>query len=132
MSFRIVGNPGGGCVDYGGNPARGITVDACSGDLSNSQAGGSMREIRQALRRKQAQYAQLAREIAMLQEAEEKLREIAPLLADSDEEDDESALLGEVEDEVGSPAAKAAAAGAAPAGQTGPGKSNRPVALRWP
>jgi hypothetical protein len=96
-----------------------------------------MREIRQALRRKQAQYAQLGKEIAMLQEAEEKLREIAPLLGDSEEED-ESALLGEVEDEVGQasgPAAKTAAAaagGAAPAGQTGSGKPTRPVALRWP
>lgn len=97
-----------------------------------------MREIRQALRRKQAQYAQLAKEIALLQEAEEKLRQIAPLLGDSDEEDDESALLVEVEDEVGqsgAPAAKAASAaagGTAPAAQPGPGKSGRPVALRWP
>jgi hypothetical protein len=127
----------GNRLDYAGNPAGVITVDAHSTDLSNSQAGGPMREIRQALRRKQAQYAQLAKEIALLQEAEEKLREIAPLLGDSDE-DDESALLVEVEDELGQAggpavkAASAAAGGAAPANQPGSGKSNRPVALRWP
>jgi hypothetical protein len=125
--------------DYASNPCTGITVDGHRIALSNSHTGGPMREIRQALRRKQAQYAQLAKEIAMLQEAEVKLREIAPLLADSDEEeDDENALLGEVEDEVGqsgAPAAKAASAaagGVAPAAQPSPGKAGRPVALRWP
>ncbi len=46
-----------------------------------------MQQIGQAIKRKQAQLAKLAREIELLRQAEEKLREIAPLLAEGDEEE---------------------------------------------
>jgi type IV secretory pathway VirD2 relaxase len=57
-----------------------------------------MKDIHEVLRRKQAQYAQLGKQIEMLQQAAEKLREVAPLLAETDAEDD-SAVLAEVDDE---------------------------------
>jgi prefoldin subunit 5 len=53
-----------------------------------------MQQIRQVIKRKQSQLAQLTKEIDLLQQAEEKLREIAPLLAEGDE--DEGSLLVEV------------------------------------
>lgn len=83
-----------------------------------------MKDIHEVLRRKQAKYAQLGKQIEMLQQAAEKLREVAPLLADT--EDDEAAVLSEVDEQ---PAAKAAtaAAGAAPA----PAKP-KGAAPRWP
>jgi hypothetical protein len=56
-----------------------------------------MKDIHEVLRRKQAQYTQLGKQIEMLQQAAEKLREVAPLLAETDNEDD-SAVLAEVED----------------------------------
>ena len=56
-----------------------------------------MKDIHEVLRRKQAKYAQLSKQIEALQQAAEKLREVAPLLAESDEE--ESAVLAEVEDQ---------------------------------
>jgi hypothetical protein len=90
-----------------------------------------MRDIAQVLRRKRAQHAQLAKEIHLLEQAEETLREVAPLLADGD--DEESALLGEVEEEVQSRASGTRAAGASaglPSSQ--PESANRPAALRWP
>jgi len=90
-----------------------------------------MQQIRQVLKRKQAQAAQLAKEIELLQQAEEKLREIAPLLAEGEEE--EASLLVEVEDEVGQPSAEdnsPAPAQESPSG-TEPEKA-RAVALRWP
>ncbi len=52
-----------------------------------------MKDIHEVLRRKQAQYAQLGKQIEMLQQAAEKLREVAPLLAETDAEDD-SAVSG--------------------------------------
>jgi hypothetical protein len=89
-----------------------------------------MQDIRQVLRRKRAQHAQLAKEIQILEQAEETLREVAPLLADGDE--DESALLAEVEDDV-QPLASNAKAAAASAGSPSsqPESASRP-ALRWP
>jgi len=83
-----------------------------------------MKDIHEVLRRKQAKYAQLAKQIEALQQAAEKLREVAPLLAESD--DDETAVLAEVEDQ---PAA-AQAASAASGSQTTPAK--RGVTPRWP
>ena len=56
-----------------------------------------MKDIHEVLRRKQAKYAQLSKQIEALQQAAEKLREVAPLLAENDEE--ESAVLAEVEDQ---------------------------------
>jgi hypothetical protein len=87
-----------------------------------------MKDIHEVLRRKQARYAQLAKQIEMLQQAAEKLREVAPLLAESD---DDSTVLAEVEEESRQPNTMAAkAASAAPAAQPAPAK--RGVAPRWP
>jgi len=87
-----------------------------------------MQDIAQVLRRKRAQQAQLAKEIQLLEQAEETLREVLPLLADGDEDD--STLLAEVDEEVPAPAraAAAAAAGSSPSQEA----ANRPAALRWP
>lgn len=89
-----------------------------------------MKDIHEVLRRKQAKHAQLAKQIEALQQAAEKLREVAPLLAES--EDDDSAVLVEVDEEMqqaNSMAAKASSA-AAPAAPAAPAK--RGVAPRWP
>ena len=75
-----------------------------------------MKDIHEVLRRKQAKYAQLSKQIEALQQAAEKLREVAPLLAESDEE--ESAVLVDVEEQGNSMAARA---GSSPAG----GAANR-------
>lgn len=83
-----------------------------------------MKDIHEVLRRKQAKYAQLAKQIEALQQAAEKLREVAPLLAESDE--DETAVLAEVEDQP----ATAQAASAASGSQAAPAK--RGVTPRWP
>jgi len=85
-----------------------------------------MKDIHEVLRRKQAQYAQLGKQIEMLQQAAEKLREVAPLLAENETEDD-SAVLAEVEDDSASIAAKAGAQGSG-----GAAKSGRSVTPRWP
>ena len=58
-----------------------------------------MKDIHEVLRHKQAQYTQLGKQIEMLQQAAEKLREVAPLLAENESEDD-TAVLAEVEDET--------------------------------
>ncbi|MBV9339859.1 MAG: hypothetical protein JO159_03085 [Acidobacteria bacterium] len=87
-----------------------------------------MKDIHEVLRRKQAKYAQLGRQIELLQQAVEKLREVAPLLAENDEED--SAILTDVEEPS---AAAAAAAASASAAHPSAGKPTvRPVAQRWP
>jgi hypothetical protein len=87
-----------------------------------------MKDIHEVLRRKQAKYAQLGKQIEMLQQAAEKLREVAPLLADND--DDDSAILLEA-DEPAQPIAKAAAAPASSA--AAPAKPvARGAAPRWP
>jgi hypothetical protein len=86
-----------------------------------------MKDIHEVLRRKQAQYAQLGKQIEMLQQAAEKLREVAPLLAENEAEDD-SAVLAEVDDETQS--ALAAKAGAQ--GSSSPAKPTRSVTPRWP
>jgi hypothetical protein len=85
-----------------------------------------MKDIHEVLRQKQAKYAQLGKQIEMLQQAAEKLREVAPLLAESDEED--NVVLSEVDD-AGQGQAMAASAGA-----NGPAasKAPRPAAPRWP
>ena len=91
-----------------------------------------MQQIRQALKRKRAQLAKLSKEIELLQQVEEKLQEIAPLLADADEED--GSLLVEVEDEATSsaPSAKTASASASGAAGETQSEAGKPVALRWP
>jgi len=86
-----------------------------------------MKDIHEVLRQKQAKYAQLGKQIEMLQQAAEKLREVAPLLAEND--DDDSAILMEVDE--ASPDAEAAAAKAG-AGAGGSGAKSKPTAPRWP
>ncbi len=87
-----------------------------------------MKDIHEVLRQKQAKYAQLGKQIEMLQQAAEKLREVAPLLAENDDED--NAVLAEVEEVTGQTDAMAAKAGAN-ASSSG-SKANRPSAPRWP
>lgn len=86
-----------------------------------------MKDIHEVLRRKQAKYAQLGKQIEMLQQVAEKLREVAPLLAEND--DDDSAILADAEEAP--VASKAAAAGAQ--GQPAAAKPPvRGVSPRWP
>ena len=85
-----------------------------------------MKDIHEVLRRKQAKYAQLGKQIEMLQQAAEKLREVAPLLAENEEDD--SAILAD--DEPTPTAAKAAAAQASNQAPARP--VTRTVAPRWP
>jgi hypothetical protein len=86
-----------------------------------------MKDIHEVLRRKQAQYTQLGKQIELLQQAAEKLREVAPLLAESENEDD-SAVLTEVEEENGNAMSAKAGAQASPAA-TKPARGATP---RWP
>jgi hypothetical protein len=83
-----------------------------------------MKDIHEVLRQKQAKYTQLGKQIEMLQQAAEKLREVAPLLAEND--DDDNAVL--IDDEAGSGDAMAAKAGASSTSA----KASRPSAPRWP
>ena len=86
-----------------------------------------MKDIHEVLRQKQSKYAQLGKQIEMLQQAAEKLREVAPLLAENDDED--NSVLVEVDE--GSAQSDAAKAGAAAAGASG-AKAGRSTAPRWP
>jgi len=88
-----------------------------------------MKDIHEVLRQKQAKYAQLGKQIEMLQQAAEKLREVAPLLAENDDED--NAVLAEVDDVTGQAEAMAAKAGAS-SGTAASSKPARPAAPRWP
>ena len=83
-----------------------------------------MKDIHEVLRQKQSKYAQLGKHIEMLQQAAEKLREVAPLLAENDDED--NSVLVEVDEGA------AAKAGAAAAGSSGASKAGRSTAPRWP
>jgi len=85
-----------------------------------------MKDIHEVLRRKQARYAQLSKQIEMLQQAAEKLREVAPLLAEI--EDDDAAVLTEVDEQP----TTAKAASAASNHSATPAKPARGVAPRWP
>ena len=87
-----------------------------------------MKDIHEVLRQKQAKYAQLGKQIEMLQQAAEKLREVAPLLAENDDED--NAVLAEVDDATGDADAMAAKAGAGSGASSS--KAARPTAPRWP
>jgi hypothetical protein len=87
-----------------------------------------MKDIHEVLRQKQAKYAQLGKQIEMLQQAAEKLREVAPLLAENDDED--NAVLAEVDDPTGQDDSMAAKAGAGSGSASS--KAARPTAPRWP
>jgi hypothetical protein len=86
-----------------------------------------MKDIHEVLRRKQAQHTQLGKQIELLQQAAEKLREVAPLLAETDNEDD-SAVLSEVDDENSNAMAASASAQSSTIGS----KPGRSVTPRWP
>jgi len=88
-----------------------------------------MKDIHEVLRQKQTKYAQLGKQIEMLQQAAEKLREVAPLLAENDEDD--NAVLIEGEETTSSSDAMAAKAGSSASGSAA-AKSGRPSAPRWP
>jgi hypothetical protein len=85
-----------------------------------------MKDIHEVLRRKQAQFTQLGKQIEMLQQAAEKLREVAPLLAENDNEED-SAVLTEVDEDNSG----AMAAHANQTSQPAP-KAGRSITPRWP
>jgi predicted ribosome quality control (RQC) complex YloA/Tae2 family protein len=84
-----------------------------------------MKDIHEVLRRKQAKFAQLSKQIEALQQAAEKLREVAPLLAEN--EDEESSVLAEVEDRGNS-----MAAGVGSASSGAPAAKSAARAPRWP
>jgi indole-3-glycerol phosphate synthase len=86
-----------------------------------------MKDIHEVLRQKQTKYAELGKQIEKLQQAAEKLREVAPLLAESDDED--NAVLTEVDEASPATDSMAAKAGAGNAGTPRPTRSNAP---RWP
>ncbi len=86
-----------------------------------------MKDIQQVLRQKRAQYERLGKEIELLQQAEETLREVAPLLAD----DDESALLGEI-GEIGEDTQANGAVVGAGSQAIAPGVPVRATVPRWP
>jgi indole-3-glycerol phosphate synthase len=88
-----------------------------------------MKDIHEVLRQKQTKYAALGKQIEMLQQAAEKLREVAPLLAENDDED--NSVLMEVDE--ASPHSDTASAKAAAAGSgASASKAARPTAPRWP
>ena len=84
-----------------------------------------MKDIHEVLRIKQAKYAQLGKQIEMLQQAAEKLREVAPLLAETD---DDSSILAEVDEPIAVSARAAAAPVSAPAAKP----AVKAVTPRWP
>jgi len=89
-----------------------------------------MKDIHEVLRRKQAKYAQLGKQIELLQQAADKLREVAPLLAEIEEDD--GSILGDMDEASAEGGAAAKAAAASPGNQGGAAKPARPVAPRWP
>jgi len=86
-----------------------------------------MKDIHEVLRRKQARYAQLSKQIELLQQAAEKLREVAPLLAEVD--DDDTAVLSEVDEQPSMARAESASSSGA---SVAPAKPARAAAPRWP
>jgi hypothetical protein len=88
-----------------------------------------MKDIHEVLRQKQAKYAQLGKQIEMLQQAAEKLREVAPLLAENDDED--NVVLAEVDESSSQGDSMSAKAGAG-SGSSTSSKGARPTAPRWP
>lgn len=85
-----------------------------------------MKDIEEVLRRKRSQFEQLRKQIDLLQEAADKLRAVAPLLADSESEED-GTILTEVEEDR-----KAAAAGATGQPTTTHTSPSRSTTPRWP
>jgi len=88
-----------------------------------------MKDIHEVLRQKQTKYAQLGKQIEMLQQAAEKLREVAPLLAENDDEDNSVLMEGDEGSMAGDSMSAKAGAGAAASSAS---KATRPTAPRWP
>ena len=86
-----------------------------------------MKDIHEVLRRKQARYAQLTKQIEALQQAAEKLREVAPLLVENEEED--NTVLAEAEEQGNRMAARA---GSASSSVATPAAKPAARAPRWP
>src|SRR5437764_13445615 len=97
--------------------ARGLALTTQAG-LLKLPAGGCMKDIHEVLRQKQAKYAQLGKQIEMLQQAAEKLREVAPLLAESDDED--ATILTDMDDPIPTIAKATAAHAPAPSPPSAP------------
>jgi hypothetical protein len=94
-----------------------------------------MKDIHEVLRRKQAQYAQLGKQIEALQAAAESLRSVEALLSEDGADFPEATHSVQANEEPQAPvyAAKAAAASAGTAApQQTTVKPGRPVAPRWP
>jgi hypothetical protein len=89
-----------------------------------------MKDIHEVLRQKQAKYAQLGKQIEMLQQAAEKLREVAPLLAENDEDD--NVVLAEVDENALLEGDAMSAKAGAGSGSSASSKAPRPAAPRWP
>lgn len=90
-----------------------------------------MRDIHEVLRQKQAQYAQLAKQIESLEAAADKLREVAPLLADSEDEGP-ALILSDADEEPRTVSARAAAASASSTSSPAPKSPSRGTTPRWP
>lgn len=91
-----------------------------------------MKDIHEVLRRKQAKYAQLGKEIEMLQQAADKLREVAPLLAENEDED---ASILDADEPAHAPApapTRPAAAAASASAQPAAKPATRTISPRWP
>ena len=92
-----------------------------------------MKDIQQVLRRKRAQQVQLAKEIQLLEDVQEKLQQVSALLAD---DDDNGNLLADAEEESPRAGALAAKASANPAPQPAEAPAATPVPRatvpRWP
>ncbi len=88
-----------------------------------------MKDIHEVLRQKQAKYAQLGKQIEMFQQAAEKLREVAPLLAEND--DDDNGVLAEVDDAT-LQGVRWLPRRVRVAGSSASSKAARPTAPRWP
>jgi DNA-binding transcriptional MerR regulator len=95
--------------------------------------GCNLKDIQRVLQKKRAQYAQLAKEIELLQQAELTLREIAPLLEDGEDDDDSAILTEEVDEGTRQPQAMAASASASSSSPQEPFSTPvRGTVPRWP
>jgi len=90
-----------------------------------------MRDIHEVLRRKQAQYAQLAKQIEALQGAADKLREVAPLLSEGEDEG-VALVLNDADEEPRSMSARASAGAGANASAPAPKAPGKGTTPRWP
>lgn len=88
-----------------------------------------MKDIHEVLRRKQAQYAELGKQIEALQGAAETLKSVASLLA---EDEGQGRAMPEFEAPAPAARAAAAAASAAPAPAAKAATPARTTVPRWP